>query len=359
MGNQTYENKFKMDEIKDKVVILLGKTGDGKSSFINSITKKNECKVGCTTDACTHKLQQVDVANNGYNYYFVDTPGLDDGKGDQQNILQLENLKQKYPRINVFIICLKFNDIRLSLSLKNALIKFMEIFPTPSFWDHVLILRTHSERSKKFEKNKKKIEGQLIEGICKDKDLIEFMEKNCINIPTGLKEFFVDCDSDGLDEETENEFQIIFDEIKKIYPIYKEIEEEIKENVNEEKDKNFTFIHIKTQKIIKFKDFDNKEHEVIQDVSDEKYNLDGIKPIITEVKREQEKLPRGPLCWKNQYKTHYYLVKYYEIGGNRKRVESYIEYRWEYKIIEAEIQGEAYREKLNEFYKGENGIGCG
>jgi putative ribosome biogenesis GTPase RsgA len=54
MGNQTYENKFKMDEIKDKVVILLGKTGDGKSSFINSITKKNECKVGNTTDACTH-----------------------------------------------------------------------------------------------------------------------------------------------------------------------------------------------------------------------------------------------------------------------------------------------------------------
>lgn len=53
------------------------------------------------------------------------------------------------------------------------------------------------------------------------------------------------------------------------------------------------------------------------------------------------------------------MVKYYEIGGNRKRVESYIEYRWEYKIIEAEIQGEAYREKLNEFYKGENGIGCG
>ena len=157
MGNQTYENKFKMDEIKDKVVILLGKTGDGKSSFINSITKKNECKVGNTTDACTHKLQQVDVANNGYNYYFVDTPGLDDGKGDQQNILQLENLKQKYPRINVFIICLKFNEIRLSLSLKNALIKFMEIFPTPSFWDHVLTLRTHSERSKKFEKNRRTI----------------------------------------------------------------------------------------------------------------------------------------------------------------------------------------------------------
>jgi predicted GTPase len=145
------ENKFIMDEFKDKVSVLLGITGVGKSSFINAITKKKICKVGDGSDSCTQKIVQADVANNGYNYYFVDTPGLDDGEGDQQNIPQLENLKQKYPRINVFIICLKFNEIRLSLSLKNALIKFMEIFPTPSFWDHVLILRTHSERSKNIE----------------------------------------------------------------------------------------------------------------------------------------------------------------------------------------------------------------
>ena len=77
MGSQCFENKFVMDEIKDKVVILLGITGVGKSSFINSITKKKDCKVGDTAKACTEKILQVDVSNDGYNYYFVDTPGLD------------------------------------------------------------------------------------------------------------------------------------------------------------------------------------------------------------------------------------------------------------------------------------------
>ena len=169
MGNSCYEKKFVMDDIRDKISILLGITGVGKSSFINSITKKKECKVGDTPKACTQKINQSDISNEGYNFYFVDTPGLDDGEGDEKNIAQLDDLKKKYPRINVFLICLKFDDLRLSNSLKTALKKFMEIFPTPTFWDHVLILRTHAERSKKFEKNKKKVEGKLLEGIIEDK----------------------------------------------------------------------------------------------------------------------------------------------------------------------------------------------
>ena len=55
------------------------------------------------------------------------------------------------------------------------LIKFMELFPCYSFWEHVLILRTFSERTPKFEKKRKSLEGQLLSGIIKEKDLIDFM----------------------------------------------------------------------------------------------------------------------------------------------------------------------------------------
>ena len=349
MGNSCYEKKFVMDDIRDKISILLGITGVGKSSFINSITKKKECKVGDTSKACTQKINQSDISNEGYNFYFVDTPGLDDGEGDEKNIAQLDNLKKKYPRINVFLICLKFDDLRLSNSLKTALKKFMEIFPTPTFWDHVLILRTHAERSKKFEKNKKKVEGKLLEGIIEDKDLNLFMKNNCINIPSQLKEFFVDSDEE-LDEGTLEEFQNIFNSVREIHPIYKEVKEEIKEYVNEEKIDGSSFIHIKTDKHIFFKDFDGQEHETVQTVEDERYNLDDNRPILLEVKRDQAKDPRGILCWSNQFKTRYYLVKFYQINGNRRRIECEIEWRWENKGNEADVKGEEYRKKLDNKY---------
>ena len=185
------------------------------------------------------------------------------------------------------------------------------------------------------------------------------MKTNSINIPTKLKEFFVDSETDSddeLDEGTLEEFQKIFDSIREIHPIYKEVKEEIKEYVNEEKIEGSTFIHIKTDKHILFKDFDGQEHETVQTVLDERYNLDNYRPILIEVKREQAKEPRGIWCWSNQFKTRYYLVKYYKINGERKRVECEIEWRWEYKGEEDDAKGEEYREKLNERYN--KGVCC-
>ena len=344
-----------MDEIRDKVAVLLGKTGIGKSSFINCITQKNVCKIGNSIESCTKKIQQVDIPYNGFNFYFVDTPGLDDGEGDKKNINELDNLKKSYPRINAFIICISFEECRLYNSLKQSLMKFMELFPSASFWDHVLILRTKAERSKKFENKKLKTQGQFFKGIINDNDLINFMKTNNINMPTNLKEFFVDSDTDldpeELDKGTKKEFELILNTISNIYPIYKEVKEEIKEYTNEVIEGEFSFIHIKTDKIIKFIDFDGKEHETVQQIGDENYNLDGIRPLLVEVKRVQENTPRGILSWSYYFKTHYYLVKFYEIGGERKRVQAEIEWRWEYQDREGEeIPGEDYRRALNDKY---------
>ena len=352
MGSQSYENKFndKMDEVKDKIAILLGITGVGKSSFINCITKTTRCKVGDDTKSCTQAIMQSDMSKDGYNFYFVDTPGLDDGEGDEKNIKQLDSIKKKYPRINAMIICLKMDDLKLSSSLKKSLIQFMEIFPCSDFWNHVIILRTHAERSTKFERKKKNIEGKLLGGIHNDTELTNYMKKNGITVPANLKEFFVDSDKEGLEEDTEKEYKNVLNTIKDMYPLYKEVKEEIKEYVNEIKDGEISFIHILTDKHIKFIDFDGKEHEKVVRIGDEKYNLNGYRPLLVEVKRDQEKEPRGIWCWSNQFKTHYTLVKIYDINGERKRVESELEYRWEYKTDEAEKDGEDYRKSLNDQY---------
>ena len=355
MGIKNYENLV-MNEISDKVVVLLGKTGVGKSSFINCITNKNDCKIGKSFESCTQKLQHVDLLKDGYNFYFVDTPGLDDAKGDEKNINQLNELKRKYPRINVFIICIDFHEPRFSKSLEIAIKKFMEIFPCQNFWDHVLIVRTKAERGRRFEEMKRDVEGQLLNGILYNTELITFMNFNKIKIPSELKEFYVDSFPNDLDKDTLEEYDSILEKIKVIHPIYKEVKEEEKEEVYEEKEDDSTFIHIITNKHITFKDFDDKEHEVIQKVREEKYNLDGIRPVLNEIKREQSKEPRGKWCYSSQYETHYYLVKYYEIGGNKKRVQIEIDNRYEPKDLEEIIEdsnGEDYKKSLEkEYLKG-------
>ena len=357
MGTQNYQNKFNnMDDIRDKIAVLLGKTGDGKSSFINSITQKDECKIGSDEKACTQKISHVESNKNGKNFYFVDTPGLDDGKGDEKNIEQLGNLKKSYPRINTFIICIKLNELRFSNSVKYALMKFMEIFPTEKFWEHVLIVRSYSIRGRRFETMKVNSQGKLLKGILDDKDLNDFMKKNKIIIPTNLKEFYVDSVPYDLDEETLSEFENIFTEISKMHPIYKDVKEEIKEYTNEEKQGLSTFIHIKTLKHIKFIDFDDKEHETSLLIGEEIYNLDGVKPVLVDVKREQGKEPRGSyLCYKYQFWTTYNLIKFYEIEGDRKRVQCELDSGWEYNTKDGEENGE---KKRNRLYNENTGNQC-
>ena len=201
---------------------------------------------------------------------------------------------------------------------------------------------------------KKDVEGQLLQGICNNKELTTFMNLNGIQLPEQLKEFFVDSCPEDLDPETLDEFNAIFESIKTILPIYKETKEEIKEVVFEEKEHDSTFVHIITNKHITFIDFDNKQHEAIQKIDEEKYNLDGVMPVLTEVKREQSDKPRGEwFCYKYQFETHYYLVKYYLIKGERKRVQIELRNRYERKdgdVIEGESRGEDYKLSLEEKY---------
>lgn len=355
MGIFSSNTNYVLDDDRDKVVVLLGKTGVGKSSFINSITKKKECTIGNTSKSCTKNLKRVNRTFDGYNYYFIDTPGLDDASDEDKNIQKLGDLT-KYPRISVFLICLKYDDIRLSNSLKNSLIVFMDIFPSPDFWDHVLIIYTWTTiRDKKLERHKKKYDGSLLEGIKNEKDLINYMKKKNINIPSKLKEFYVDLEEEELEDNEEfNKFNDILNEIRNHYPLYKEIEEKDIEIVSEEKNDDMTFLRIITERHSTFTDFNDQKHTNIRKIDEERYNLNYIRPLLIEVKRIQDTEPRGPLCWSDQFKTHYNLVKIYMINDRRVREEYEVESRWETK--ENDDEGEKYREKLYEKY---NSNGCG
>lgn len=345
MGGGPYRN-FKMDEQRDRACALLGITGVGKSSFINSITKTKECEVGKKSTSVTSKIKVIQKLFNGKNYYFIDTPGLDDGKGDKSNISELEKLRD-YPRISTLLICFKYNDVRLTDSIKKTLKKIMDIFPAQNFWDHVIIIRTWcSLTGRKLERYKNDYKGEIVNGIKNDNELCQYMMKKNITLPSNLKEFYVDCDPYELEDNTLQEFEKLLDEIKNKYPIYQDIKfDKEEEFVNEIEENGSKFLKIITQRKITFTDFNNKSHEIIEIVNNEVYNLEGNKPIFI-FKRVQDDKPRGILCWKDQFKTHYNVVKIYEISHERKRVEYEYEFRYEKKGEEDQAKGEEYRDYL-------------
>lgn len=343
MGNKTFSikdlSKFKRQlGPREKIVCLLGETGNGKSTFINQISKKNECIEGDTPEAVTTEPKMVNYDYDGYNYYFIDTPGLNDKKGDDENLKQLNSLR-KCPRLNVFIILLKFNDLRITQSIQNSLIEFMKIFPSKNFWDNIIVVRNWSFNDK--------FRGKILEGIKKDKKLTDFMTSNNINIPSQIKEFYVDLKSD---EPKKNEILCtILKTIQNIHPIYKDVyvnEEEIFE------EKSDGFLENYIIKTTTYVDFDNQSRSFKETIPIIVYNLGKINPTLVLVKREKTNVVQSDCCCK-KYQYNYILTLKYEIKNQVYTKTKLLDSTFESE--DNDVQGEKYRasleEKQNELYK--------
>ena len=141
-GNDIEEimNELKIGP-KDRVVVLLGETGAGKSTFINSITNTNKCKTSHSSKAYTDQIQIVKYFEDGYNFFFIDTPGLNDANGDDKNVEQIQKIKNK-GIISTLILAHNYNDTRLTNSYKEILKTFMKIFPSEEFFEHVIYVET-------------------------------------------------------------------------------------------------------------------------------------------------------------------------------------------------------------------------
>ena len=140
---QALENAKIGGPSKDIQIIVVGKTGTGKSALINSIIdlKREIAKEGGEINRCSEAVQKYYCSNvvPGVNVTVIDTPGLQDMHEQDQSYIQ--KMKSKCGEVTLVLYCMKMNDHRLTNDDNNAMQKLYHAFG-PKFWERVVFVLT-------------------------------------------------------------------------------------------------------------------------------------------------------------------------------------------------------------------------
>ena len=188
------ESQFSKDEIekaKKNTFILLGNTGNGKSTIANFLCKSNaevsQTKMSVTKEANCYYGKIDDNKTDDNNYFcIIDTPGFSDTEGnDHKNYENIKNylIDSNYNIKGIYVIC-NFQDERFNDAEQKCVKAISDLFPLKNFWDFITIIFTHYYnkglksrediiQSQEFQDSFKKIIEKLIQEVC---------ERNCIDI---------------------------------------------------------------------------------------------------------------------------------------------------------------------------------
>ena len=304
-SNFMQDHRFEVSNNR-RIILVVGLTGSGKSSFINFMTNKDLCEVSDNASSCTKNYKMVDLYYDSKVYYFVDTPGLDDAEGDKNNIEEIIKFRNTVPRINTIIYCQNLTVPRFDKSTKTLFELIKQLYQD---FSHLIIVRTNSDRSSdQFENNKKK----CINSICHKLKEYSLLDEKIETIP----EYYID--SVRKDKESIEEKNNLLDKLRKMDPIFKSVNEKIINQV-ELYDSVKNIIVIKESKEYEYIDFDGAKR-VSLDTSTEIIDLNEITDV--EVNNIDMNKSWGICCckkWKIIYQI-FYLNK-----NNEKRMIKEIE----------------------------------
>ena len=291
------DNSFEVNN-NQKYILVIGMTGSGKSSFVNFITgKDNECKVSNSANPCTAEYKIVDCIHYYGSSYktlnFIDTPGLDDPKGDKNNIEEIIKFRNAFPRINTIIYCQKLDENRFSQSAKILLNLMKDLYPDPNFFKHLVIVRTKSSRKSSDFEDDKKASLDFIKKIKEEYKIDDGLE---------IKQYYLD--SKHRDEDSLFEKESILDFLSKMDPIFMRIkilnidEVIIFDSLNNR-------YEIKEKRSIEYTDFDGSTHVNVESES-EIQDFNGIKGVVVE-RRATNECKRCLWCksWKVVYTIYH------------------------------------------------------
>ncbi|EDR25430.1 hypothetical protein, conserved [Entamoeba dispar SAW760] len=157
-------------ESKKTKLLLIGGTGDGKSSFGNFILKKNAFVVNDSPNPETKTTTGSYGEGDRSDVFVIDTPGLQDSSEmDESELNQMISYVNEQKGVDGIILVLNYNSVEFLDNIESLIKKLYNVFPIPDFWEHVSIVWTkcfcyisEKKREKQIEIKKEEYQEQLI-----------------------------------------------------------------------------------------------------------------------------------------------------------------------------------------------------